>query len=159
MVEIRCTDNKNDFGFEMRRLLLRRIKDYYQPTTEKIVSNNGVNVNFINDICNDEELALEYGFIPIFADNQFSQVFYSYKTGESFSVIMADNAYKYLENSYSLTNSFSSSLALNIGFCYKLFLIEQCKIDDLDLVEYLTKETSKIEILLKNQKQLTKDSI
>lgn len=156
-MEVRCVDPiQRDFGFEMRRLLLRRVKDYYQTFCKRTIPDNEENIALLNAISNNEELSMEYGYIPVFEENELSQVFYSYKTGESFIAIKNEDEYRYLDESYSLSTSFSSSLALNIGFCYKLFKYECDRIEDNDLVKSLEKEVSKMEELFKKEKTLLK---
>jgi len=153
-MEVRCNNQKYDFGFEMRRLLLRRIKDYYQSCSKRLVPDNEVNIDLLNMLCNDKEAGLDYGYIPIFDEDELSQVFYNYQTGESVITIKTDEGYEYLDDSYCPMSSFSSNIALNIGLCYKIFVREQSKIEDEDLANELSRETIKIENLL--HKQLVK---
>lgn len=145
-----------DFGYEMRRLLLRRIKDYYQENSKRIIPDNETDIDLLNMICSDEDSAFDYGFIPIFEENGLTQVFYNYKTGESFTAIAFENGYGCYPDTYSTMNSFSSVLALNLGLCLKIFEVEKNKIEDEDLVFTLEKTISKIYETLDTQKKLIK---
>ena len=148
---------QKDLGYEIRRLLLRRIKDYYQEQPKKIIPDNETDIDLLNMFCNDKEAAFDYGYIPIFEEDSMSQVFYNYKTGESFVAIKTDyDEYACFPETYSIINSFSSNIALNLGLCYKIFTAEKAKIEDEDLSASLDREVFKIEQAVEKQKKLSR---
>lgn len=145
-----------DYGYEMRRLLLRQIKDYYCESIKRIIPDNEVDIDLLNMLCNDEDAAFDYGFIPIFEDAELTQVFYNYKTGESFTAIKTEDGYACFTETYNTLSSFSSNIALNLGLCLKIFSKEKNKILEGDLSYSLTRMSDKIAETIEMQKKLLK---
>jgi len=129
-------------GLESRKLLLRRIKDYYLSNQKKYEPKDKNSCAVLDAVCTNPELGESQGYIPVFAEGELTQVFYNYHTGESFVAINTDDDYTVLNDTYSHVSTFAANIALNIGLCYKIFTKECEIIEDPELSEALANEAA-----------------
>lgn len=137
-------ENVNNFGLENRKLLLRRIKDYYSDKQARLEPDDMNSCTTLDVVCENESVREETGYMPVFADDDITQVFYNYRTGESFLALNTETGVVALSETYSKVSTFAGNLAINLGLCYQIFIKECELIDDPELSEALFNEAEKL---------------
>lgn len=139
---------------ESRKIVLRMIKDYYSSKQKKLEPKDVETCAMLDVVCENEEACEAVGYIPVFAEDEITQVFYNYRTGESFVALNMEDEYTALPDTYSNVSSFAANIAINMGLCYRIFTRELELVDDPELSEALAKEEEQLRQYLFGKKKL-----